>query len=157
MKILKPILLLSLLALLFSCRHTVSPLDLDFSSLTEPRARWQAYKLNNYTIEQQRVCFCIGPHGFVKLTVENGKIVAGVEVENGNDVPANQLQYFQTVDQVFDWLEQEMEREVPLAKLEVEYHPRYGYPTSIAYDYSETIADDELWISMRALEAKGEK
>ena len=55
------------------------------------------------------------------------------------------------------WLEQEMEREVPLAKLEVEYHPRYGYPTSIAYDYSETIADDELWISMRALEAKGEK
>ena len=141
--------------LLLSCQHAVDPnvspelILEDYSHITEPEARWQAYALKSYTIEQRRICFCIFAHGFVKLVVQNNKIVAGTDLTNGQPVPADILQYYQTIDELFDWIEQR-QAENP-ARLEVEYDARFGYPRKIAFDYSTAIADDELWIEMQSL------
>lgn len=152
MKIASTIFALILLLSHFACKNTASPLDEDFSHISDPHERWQAYKLSSYSIEQRRVCFCAHPHGFVQLAIENGKIVKGVENENSNNVPENQLRAYQTVEELFDWIEQEMARNPAPATLDVEYHPKYGFPTSMTYDLSTGIADDELWLEMQKLE-----
>jgi lipopolysaccharide export LptBFGC system permease protein LptF len=121
---------------LLSCQHAVDPTDTslesisqNYSHITEPKARWQAYGLKNYTIEQQRICFCGFPHGFVKLTVQNNKIVAGTDLANGQPVLADLLQYYQTIDELFDWIEQ-AKAENP-ARTSAEYDARFGYPNAL--------------------------
>lgn len=146
---------LSALALSLSCEHAVAPstsaFDLpDYSYLAEPAARWRAYGLKNYSIEQKRLCFCRFPHEFVKLVVKDNKIVAGFDLTNGKPVPASILQYYQTVDSLFVWIE-EMKALNP-ERLDIEYDSRFGFPKKIAFDYSAGVADDELWIETQALQ-----
>jgi hypothetical protein len=147
---------LSALVLSISCEHAVAPstqtFDLpDYSYIAEPAARWSAYGLKDYTIEQKRLCFCRFPHEFVKLVVNDNKIVAGIDLTNGKPVPAEILQYYQTVDQLFAWIEET--QALNPERLEIEYDSRFGYPKKISYDYSSQIADDELWIETQALQA----
>jgi len=144
----------SALVLSISCEHAVAPstgaFDLpDYSYLAEPAARWSAYGLKNYTIEQKRLCFCRFPHEFVKLTVKDNKIVQGIDLTNGRPVPAEILQYYQTVDSLFAWIGEA--KSLNPERLEIEYDSRFGYPKKISYDYSSQIADDELWIETQAL------
>ncbi len=146
---------LSALVLLISCEHAIAPstsaFDLpNYSHIIEPAARWSAYGLKNYTIEQKRLCFCRFPHEFVKLTVKDNKIVQGIGLTNGQPVPAEILQYYQTVDALFAWIEET--KALNPERLEIEYDSRFGYPKKIAFDYSSGIADDELWIEMQALQ-----
>lgn len=145
----------SALVLSISCEHAVAPstsaFDLpDYSYLVEPAARWSAYGLKNYAIEQKRLCFCRFPHEFVKLIVQNNKIVAGIDLTNGKPVPASILQSYQTVDSLFVWIE-EMKVLNP-ERLEIEYDARFGYPKKISFDYSSGVADDELWIETQGLQ-----
>ena len=146
---------LSALVLSLSCEHTVAPptgvLALpDYSYITEPAARWSAYGLKNYTIEQKRLCFCRFPHEFVRLTVKDNKIVQGIDLANGQLVPTDILQYYQTVDSLFAWIE--ATRASNPERFEIEYDARFGYPRKIFYDYSSHLADEELWVETQALQ-----
>jgi hypothetical protein len=147
---------LSALVLSLSCEHTLTPstsaVDLpDYSYIVEPAARWRAYGLENYTIEQQRLCFCkFLPQGFVKLTVRNNKIVAGLDLTNGRPMPVEILQYYQTVDSLFASIE-EMKALNP-ERLEIEYDSRYGYPKKIAFEHSPEVVDDFLQFDTQALQ-----
>jgi len=131
--------------LFMACEHST----VDYSDLAAPRARWQAYGLKNYSIEQKRICFCPPPHGFVRLTIKDDKIVGGVDLTTGQVLSKEQWQYFQTIDELFAWIA--TARAMNPARLEVEYDAVYGYPRKIEFDYGENIADDELWIEMQAL------
>lgn len=146
-------------ALSLSCEHAVAPptsaFDLpNYSYIGEPTARWSAYGLKNYTIEQKRLCFCRFPHEFVKLVVKDNKIVAGIDLTNGRPVPAEILQYYQTVDQLFAWIEET--KALNPERLEIVYDSRFGYPKKISYDYKSQVADDELWIETQALQTLSE-
>jgi hypothetical protein len=147
---------LSALVLSLSCEHTLTPstsaVDLpDYSYIAEPAVRWNAYGLKNYTIEQRRICFCkFLPQGFVKLTVRDNKIIQGIDLTNGRPVPAEILQYYQTGDSLFVWIE-EMKALNP-ERLEIEYDPRFGYPKKIAFEYSPEAVDDFLQIDTQALQ-----
>jgi hypothetical protein len=145
----------SVLFFSISCEHAVAPStgadDLpDYSHIAEAAARWSAYGLKNYTIEQQRICFCRFPHGFVKLIIRDNKIIEGIDLTNGQLVPAEILQYYQTVDSLFAWIEEA--KTLNPERLEIEYDSRYGFPKKISFDYSAGVADDELWIETQALQ-----
>lgn len=143
---------LSALVLSISCEHAVAPSNsADDLPDYSPAARWSAYGLKHYTIEQQRICFCRFPHGFVKLFISDNKIVDGIDLTNGRSVPADILQYYQTVDQLFAWIEET--KALNPERLEIEYDSRFGYPKKIAFDYSSGIADDELWIETQSLQS----
>jgi len=141
-----PIITPVLLTLILSCTHDSLQ---DYSAISEPKERWQAYGLKNYSIEQKRSCFCPPPHGFVRLTIKDDKIVDGVDLATGRVLSKEQWQYFQTIDEHFTWIA--TTRAMNPARLEVEYDAVYGYPRKIEFDYSENTADDELWIEMQAL------
>lgn len=54
-----------------------------------------------------------------------------------------------TVDQIFAWVDTLRHHQVD--QLEVEYHPRYGYPTRLRLDESFGVADDELTLYIHSL------
>ncbi|MDZ7361234.1 MAG: DUF6174 domain-containing protein [candidate division KSB1 bacterium] len=142
---------IGLFILCVACEHDQLQ---DYSFLRDAQARWKACNFRNYSIEQKRICFCAFRHGFVRLTIKNNKIVEGVDLTNQQPLPQETLQYYQTVDEVFAWIEET--KAMKPARLEVEYDARFGYPKKIAFDYSEGVADDELWIEMQALKRLGE-
>jgi hypothetical protein len=133
-----------------ACQHVVAPASIqeDYSSIVDPAARWRAYDFKNYSIEQKRLCFCAFPPGFVRLVVKDNKIVEGIDLTTNQPVPQETLQYYQTIDELFAWMET-MQAQNP-ARLEVEYEARFGYPKKIEFDQSVYIADEELWIEMQA-------
>lgn len=135
------------LTFLAACAHDTLQ---DFSSIVDARARWQAYDMKNYSIEQQRVCFCPPPHGFVRLTIQDNKITAGIDLATGQPVPLDRLQSYQTVEELFTWIK--TTQAMNPARLEVEYDTHFGYPKKIEFDYGENIADDGLWIEVQALQ-----
>jgi hypothetical protein len=55
-----------------------------------------------------------------------------------------------TVDQLFAWVDTLRQHKVD--QLEVEYHPRYGYPTRLRLDSSFDIIDDELSLYIHSLQ-----
>lgn len=119
------------------------------SAINDPRERWRACGLQNYSIEQERLCFCRPPHGFVQLTIKDNKIIKGLDKENNNLLTPDELQSFQTVDELFEWIEQAKAQNPRV--LEVEYDLRYGYPSLIVYDQSEFIADEEITYHLQNL------
>ena len=121
----------------------------DYSSITNPRERWRAYDLKDYVIEQEQLCFCPPPHGFIRLVIKDNKVVEGFK-DDGTALTAEELQWQKTVDELFDWIE-EAQSTNPRT-LDVEYDSKYGYPTRIVYDQSEFMADEEETYSLRGLQ-----
>ena len=143
------------LALLLSaaCERATSPAapdDRDFSAIADAFERWQAYGLKDYVVEQKRLCFCGHPPGFVRLTVRDNKVVGGVDIATTQPVPPQALQSYQTVDEMFTWL-QGVKARNPV-RLAIDYDARFGYPVRVDVDYSAGLADDELSIEQRSLE-----
>lgn len=122
---------------------------IDYSGIADARARWRSHGFKNYSIEQKRICFCPPPHGFVRLTIKDKTIVEAIDLDNGQPLPKEKLDWFQTVDELFVWIESA--RAQNPVRLDVEYDAVYGYPRKIDFDYGENIADDELSIEIQAL------
>lgn len=142
----------ALLFLFAACEHDLAvfpyeaiPIDEDFSSIVDPRARWKAYNLRDYVIEQEPLCFC-GAVGNHQVVVRDNKVISVVKLQ---DKSSERVGYFRTVDEIFDWLDA-AKLQNP-AVLEVEYHHRFGYPTRIYYDESYRLVDEELTLYMRSL------
>ncbi|MCI0690915.1 DUF6174 domain-containing protein [candidate division KSB1 bacterium] len=146
------LLIVAFLFLLAGCEHDLTvfpyeafPISEDFSSIADPRARWKAYNLRDYIIEQEPLCFC-GLSGKHQVVVRENKVVSAANLQTKSSVPVD---YFRTIDEIFDWLD--VAKLQNPAVLEVEYHPRFGYPTKIRYDESFNRVDEELTLYMRSL------
>ena len=113
------------------------PIHEDFSAIVDPRARWQAYGLRDYVFEQRQICFC-GPPDHQQVIVQNNQ-VSLVIGPRGEAVP---MAIGMTVDQIFAWVDTLRQQQVD--QLEVEYEPRYGYPTRRRLDRSCWFIDVDL-------------
>ena len=120
----------------------------DHSDIEDPRERWEAYGLTDYTIEQTRICYCLGPFEYVAV-VRGGDVVAVQDAVPPVDEGELNPEYYSTVDEIFDMLEQTREQD-PVV-FEVSYHPRFGYPTDIEIDISYQMADEELSMTLANL------
>ncbi|MBC13990.1 MAG: hypothetical protein CMM85_13585 [Rhodothermaceae bacterium] len=107
--------------------------------LDAARERWADAGLDAYTMTLQRICFCPSPDytGPFEVTVRDGAVAsvgldgATVDVERGV-----------SVDDLFALIEEAYERNA--ARVELEFHPELGYPTSLGIDYDTMMADEEI-------------
>ncbi|MFA5668569.1 MAG: DUF6174 domain-containing protein [Balneolaceae bacterium] len=146
------ILILLSLMFLFSCDSEngilIIPIEEDFSAIENPRERWDAYKLSDYKITQQRVCECLGIE--YSVYVFNNSILESIyesksTKESDKFVSKNAI----TVNEAFDLIE---EYESKAHSISVNYHPQFGYPTKLLIDIHEMIADEEIIYRMSNLE-----
>lgn len=112
-------------------------------TLAEARARWQSMGIESYQVTVQQSCFCL--QEFVqplRVTVREQQVqsVAGLAqpLTQADQLDRSRL----TVEGLFAFIASAQGRDVE--RLDVHYHPHYGYPTEITYDGHAMIADDEL-------------
>ncbi|MGD0589702.1 MAG: DUF6174 domain-containing protein [Bacteroidota bacterium] len=113
----------------------------NYSNINNPSARWQAYGLKNYVLEQRRDCFC-PPDGACQVYVRENAIVDVVRESDGKSIFAEAPQRYKTVDELFTLANSFNSDSV--ASLMIQYDARFGYPTLISVDISLQIADEEL-------------
>ena len=133
-----------------ACESPVAPGDRD--SLAEAKARWRTNGAVAYQYELNRSCFCILAGRWMNITVDPGGVLFAEFVDPRAGVEAALLSYVPTVPDLFDLIEDALDRRA--AYFSAEYDPVYGYPTRIEIDYSSAAADDELAISARGLIAR---
>jgi hypothetical protein len=149
MKILRPryASLLALVLFLPGCSGAISGPDLR-NELETNRNRWQSVGFADYTYRVDRACFC-GFAGLAEIEVRNSVIVAVTQVHDGSAVEPEFFQFYDTVEDLFDLIEDAIAREPQV--LNVEYDAQLGYPTSIELDYAFNVADDELTVTVSGL------
>jgi hypothetical protein len=125
------------------------PIGDDFSNISDPKARWAAYNLTDYVIEQEMSCFC-DYQGVCKVVVRSGTIVDVIRKSDGVSIISGSGQYFKTADQLFLFAESVHPDSV--AYFVVEYDPRFGFPRLVYIDYYGWIADEELGYRSTAIE-----
>ena len=70
--------------------------------------------------------------------------------DDGRPVPFSISDSFPSVEQLFDAIQDGIDRNADF--IDVEYDFTYGYPTSVYIDYDRRVADEELSITTRGLE-----
>lgn len=110
--------------------------------LEAARERWAAQGYDEYALELQRDCFCGETHrGPVIVRVRFHEIVERVYQASGQPVPPDVAAFFPDVEGLFAFLEDALDRDPAQAR--AEFHPVYGYPTTIWIDYQANVADEE--------------
>ena len=115
---------------------TVEPLDDATANLN----LWNEKKVENYSFSFKRICFCpveyVGPH---QVVVQNGKVVTV------NGLPYNSSERYgviPTIPELLITIKSHIDKK-PIRQT-LNFNPTYGYPTSVFFDFSEMMADDEL-------------
>jgi hypothetical protein len=120
--------------------------------LDAARAVWRAQERGDYTFVLQRSCFCGGGTEPAVVTVEGGERVSVTVVQTGEPVPAEFAQYYLTVDELFDFIEDAIDRKAH--RITVEYDRDVGYPVHIFIDYEENTIDEEMGFDASAFEPR---
>ena len=129
------------------CNYFTSP---DYSTITNPQARWRAYGIRSYTIPQQHTCSCVNGGKQMRLTVRDNTIV-NVQGMNLIPLPREQWSSYRTVDELFGLITNGNS----YASLGVEYDARYGYPTTLSIDVIAEAVDDEFGYQTEGLQRMG--
>ena len=102
-------------------------------------SKWYSKNINDYEFTLRINCFCpqerVGPH---LIKVVNDEIVF---VNNQPYDPAATGELV-TIDELFSFVESGIDGN-PYRKT-IEYNSTYGYPQYVFFDYSKTMADEEI-------------
>ena len=78
----------------------------------------------------------------VDVWVDRGSVEYLLYVDDGRPVPYSYANSFPSVEQLFDAIQDGIDRNADY--IDVEYDPTYGYPTSVYIDYDRRYTDEEL-------------
>ena len=134
-------LLVALISLLASCNYNDEN-DKDFSSIENPRERWEAYGITDYVINERISCFCGGVLQWDLVVKNNIKSEVFFDQTISNQTEMEIVENARTINDVFDFIESIEINSV--AGFVVEYDTKYGFPTLVSIDYDLNIADDEI-------------
>ncbi|MBC7977184.1 MAG: hypothetical protein H7138_19590 [Myxococcales bacterium] len=119
--------------------------------ITAARERWDLRRPAAYTFGWQQHCFCtqddVRP---LQVSVVANDVVRASYASDDMPVAAERVQYLSTIDDVFDRLDRAIEEKAFLIR--VTFDADFGYPTSVAVDYDEWTADDELALELGSLQ-----
>lgn len=111
---------------------------------------WRAKGPKKYAYRVSQSCFCAPDYTApYRVEVAGGKVVGVRNAETGAPPPSEYRA--RTVPELFDLIHEALDRDAD--RIEVEYEPTLGYPTTIFIDYEEQAADEELRIAAEGLEA----
>lgn len=142
------VLLLASFPLLFGACQDLGPaledaetISADYTGISDPRARWQAYQLKSYVLEQQRACFCMNGGEICRVYISNDKIVDVVRKSDGESIYREFGYLYKTANQLLDLADSL--KTMAVARLDITYDTRFGLPNYIYVDPDERVADEE--------------
>ena len=145
----KKILLITLAIILAAC-------SAGGSELSRNQQKWQDANITHYRFELSIGCFCVF-RDQMPLTVEvrDGQIVHMAAVDGTLVLDTDQNYEFYAPHATIDLLFAELNAAVNdgADSVTVTYDATYGFPTEIAIDQSQEIADEEMYYSISGFEA----
>jgi hypothetical protein len=129
--------------LLAACSDSTGP---SLFELAQKRALWQSQNLHFYTIEETISCFCAYSGQPIAIQVDADTVTSVHLVATGQEISK---QGWQTVPQLFDYIEQLIETSDYTVK--VRFDPSFGHPTFIEYSCGPNIADCGSSTTLRLL------
>lgn len=132
---------------LSACSSTLGPVDSDLQRIRAQRALWDAQEISSYTFETRRLCFCAFV-GWLEVTVAADSVVSILPIDDP-EAPEWATQDYPTINELFDILEDAVEREA--VQIDMTWHESLGYPESFWIDYALNVADEELGHDVRLL------
>jgi len=110
-------------------------------SLETNYLKWKSQRINDYSIEQTHMCFCI--HGAMKVLVQvrNNQIVNVQDLEGVQVIKPEFWQYYKTIDQLFETVSKAVINKPH--SFTIEYDKVYGFPQSFFVDPIEQAVDEE--------------
>ena len=114
-------------------------------SLNVARALWDstAFANSNYSYVFNWQCFCVQEYvETMRVFVVNGRVDRIIRVESGQPVSEQFEDSFETVDGLFDRLEDAIDRKAN--SIRAKFDEGTGLPTEVFIDYEAMIADEEL-------------
>ncbi len=125
-----------------------SPINADYSSITDPKQRWEAYKLKDYYVEQSWTCECVPPNYCRTYIINNSVVDVKYEISKDSYYGRTQEEIYnqtksaaKTIDEAFAIIDK---YKTNAHKIVVEYHQRFGYPTKIFIDIDSLMAAEEI-------------
>jgi len=125
--------------------------DTERDRLAAARRSWAAQGWDSYTFILRRLCFCAGGTDPAEVVVQSGARVSVTDVQTGQPVPAEWVEYYLTVPELFDFIEDAIDRKAH--QIDVAYNADTGYPTHIRIDYIENAIDEEMAFEVGGLTA----
>jgi len=126
------------------------------SELSRNKQTWEGANIFHYRFELSITCFCAF-RDQMPLTVEvqNGEIISMVATDGSaiaidNDLYATFAQHA-TVERLFSDVESAVKDGADTVT--VTYDSMYGFPADVQIDYSQNIADEELYLNASNFEA----
>ena len=145
----KKIILITLIFMLAAC-------SAGGSELSRNQQKWQDANITHYRFELSIGCFCAF-RDQMPLTVEvrDGQIVHMATVDGTLVLDTDQNYEFYAPHATIDLLFAEIDAAVNdgADSVTVTYDAAYGFPTEIAIDPSQEIADEEMYYSISGFEA----
>jgi hypothetical protein len=117
------IILLLVLASIAGCEHASAPQP------QNPLDRWKAVGAESYSIDQQRVCFCLEGGSIMRLDVRGGNVVRVLRLSDSTDVLPPMSNYYLSVDSLFGVI-----RARQYDSIVVRYNATFGYPEFMDVD-----------------------
>ena len=120
------------------------------AEIAAQRAKWDARRIEDYQLTLSRSCFC-APEGagLVVLSVLEGQPVEWLYFLSGDPVAPQWQAMFPTVDGLFDFLEDAIDRGAE--EIEVAFDADLGLPTMVRVDYRLAAVDEEIGYEVEKL------
>lgn len=104
-------------------------------------ALWERQRLSDYDFELLISCFC-RYDGTLLVRVRAGTVISATRLSDGSPLTAAELAAVPSIRELFEIARDALER---ADEVEVAYHPTLGYPNSMAIDWQQNAADDEVF------------
>lgn len=130
--------------LMLSCskqEESITPLESpELIEMRKQKAVWEARKINSYTIDNIKLCYCMDA-GRYKLVIKNNIIQSAYNIDTNQNVELKDLKGLKTIDQLYTFIETTLKAK-PYFSL-IEYN-KEGLPTRASFDINQLIADEEI-------------
>lgn len=130
---------------LLSCEDNGSNLSerqVQMNLLNKNKDLWEGHNIDHYKLDQSKVCYCYFGDAGNNWSIEIMEAPDRLVLFN-NDIVEELPEFALSVDQLFNQIEREINRDPFPYKLEVKYNSDYGYPEMFSVDIDKNIADEE--------------
>lgn len=126
-------------AIFCSCVDKATGIDDDL--LETNYLKWKSLGINDYSIVQSQMCFCL--YGGVRaiIQVRNNQIVSIQDSAGVTVIKQEYWQYYKTIDQLFETINRATGNKPN--SITIEYDKEYGFPKNFFVDPIQLAADDE--------------
>ena len=123
------------------------------SEIVQNQEKWQNARVSHYRYDLSISCFCIFTQDMpLVVEVQNGKVVS-MEYKSGKEIDPSLRELFEkyaTIDRVLSEINAGLNGGAD--RVDVKYHPTYGFPTDVTIDVNKQAADDELYLTLSNFE-----